>query len=166
MALVPDRADLTPGRGIVRLSSVGTGVLVATSLAGAASPDGGGRLHAAVSVVCFVAGTAALLWAYALGLARSRTDLVGIPGLFLLAGDVAPASARRPLRASVVVQAVVVILAASVRPYTVVAFGILAPMFGLGLMAVWGARHGTFPARLPRQVSRPPVGDGGECADG
>jgi hypothetical protein len=29
----------------------------------------------------------------------------------------------------------------------VVAFGVLAPMFGLGLMAVYGGRFGVFPAR-------------------
>jgi hypothetical protein len=37
------------------------------------------------------------------------------------------------------------------RPYTEVAFGILAPMFGLGLMGVWGGRYGDFPER-PRRA--------------
>ena len=34
-----------------------------------------------------------------------------------------------------------------IRPFTPLAFGILVPMLGLGLIALWGARHGTFPAR-------------------
>jgi hypothetical protein len=51
------------------------------------------------------------------------------------------------------VQVVVVVAAASIRPFTEVAFGILAPMYGLGLMALWGARHGAFPPRPPRQPS-------------
>ena len=38
------------------------------------------------------------------------------------------------------------VAAASIRPFTAVAFGILAPMLGLGLMGLWGARHGRFPA--------------------
>ena len=44
------------------------------------------------------------------------------------------------------------VAAASIRPFTEVAFGILAPMFGLGLMALWGGRHGTFPPRPPEQA--------------
>ena len=39
-------------------------------------------------------------------------------------------------------------------PYTEVAFGVLAPMFGLGLMAMWGGRYGSFPARRRRAVDR------------
>ena len=38
------------------------------------------------------------------------------------------------------------VAAASIRPYSEVAFGILAPMFGLGLMGVWGGRYGDVPA--------------------
>jgi hypothetical protein len=41
-----------------------------------------------------------------------------------------------------------------VRPYTEVAFGILAPMFGLGLMAMWGGRHGVFAARPDARSGR------------
>ena len=75
---------------------------------------------------------------------------IDIAGLFFLAGDVAPradppgASASRWPS-----QVVAVVVAASIRPYTEVAFGILAPMFGLGLMGLWGGRYGTFPPRRP-----------------
>ena len=43
-------------------------------------------------------------------------------------------------------QAIAVVVA-SIRPYTAVAFAVLAPMLGLGAMAMWGARHGDFPPR-------------------
>ncbi|MET0902292.1 MAG: hypothetical protein ABWZ52_03550, partial [Acidimicrobiales bacterium] len=69
------------------------------------------------------------------------------PGLFLLAGDVAPRPTRRALRIATAIEIVAVVAAASIRPYSEVAFGILAPMFGLGLMGVWGGRHGEFPPR-------------------
>ena len=101
----------------------------------------------------FVVGTGALLWAYALGVSRSRTDLITVPGLFFLSGDVAPEATRRPLRVAVAVEVVAVVAAASIRPYTEVAFGILAPMFGLGLMGMWGGRYGVFPPRPPKQSS-------------
>ena len=142
-----------PGTRLVRLDAIGTGVLVATSAAAAVAPDTFKLVDAAFAGVLFLVGTGALLWAYAIGISRSRTELVDIPGLFLLSGPVAPAPTRRTFRVVLAVQVVAVVVAASVRPFTEVAFGILAPMYGLGLMALWGARHGTFPARPPREAS-------------
>jgi hypothetical protein len=137
------------GAGLVNLTFVGTGLLVGTSAAAALSPDGFGLVHAVLSGVMFAIGTGAFLWAYALGVSRSRVDLVSISGLFFLAGDTAPPSIRRPLRAAVAVEVVAVLAAAAVRPYSQVAFGILAPMFAMGLMGVWGGRYGSFPPRPP-----------------
>jgi hypothetical protein len=139
--------DEDRGSGLVNVVFLGTGALVATSVAAAAAPDTFGTVHAALSIGLFVLGTAAMLWAYALGVARSRLEIITIPGLFFLAGDVAPPATRRALRIASAVEVVAVVAAASVRPYTEVAFGILAPMFGLGLMGVWGGRHGAFPPR-------------------
>ena len=135
------------GTGLIKVAYVGTGALVLTSVAAAVAPNTFGVLHGAFSVVLFIVGTAAMLWAYALGVSRSRTELVGIPGLFLLADDAAPPSVRRSLRGATAVQVVVVVVAASFRPYTEVAFGVLAPMFGLGLMGLWAGRYGQFPPR-------------------
>jgi hypothetical protein len=140
-----------PGAGLVNAAFLATGAIVATSAAAAALPESLGVVHAGLSVVLFVIGTGALLWAYALGVSRSRTDLISIPGLFFLAGTVAPPATRRALRVATAVEVVAVVVAASIRPYTEVAFGILAPMFGLGLMGTWGGRYGEFPER-PRQA--------------
>lgn len=145
--------DEEPGAGIVNLAFLGTGALVATSVAAAARPETFGIVHAGLSVVLFAVGTGALLWAYALGVSRSRTELIGIPGLFFLAGAVAPAPTRRQLRVALAVEVIAVVAAAAIRPFSEVAFGILAPMFGLGLMGVWGGRLGTFPPRPPKQSS-------------
>ena len=138
------------GAGIVRLAFLGTGAVVTTSVAAAALPDTFGVVHAVLSLVLFAIGTGSLLWAYALGVSRSRTDVITVPGLFFLAGDAAPSSTRRHLRIAVAVEVVAVVAAASVRPYTEVAFGVLAPMFGLGLMGMWGGRHGAFAPRPPK----------------
>ena len=139
-----------PGGALVNATFVGTGALVVTSIAAAADPSTFGTVHAALSIGLFVIGTGAMLWAYALGVSRSRTDLVTVPGLFFLAGDVAPPATRRALRIATAVEVVAVVAAASIRPYSEVAFGILAPMFGLGMMGVWGGRHGDFPPRPPK----------------
>jgi hypothetical protein len=140
-----------PGAGLVNVAFLGTGAIVATSAVAAAVPDTFGTIHAALSVALFLVGTGALLWAYALGVSRSRTDLITVPGLFFLAGTVAPPTTRRALRVATGVEVIAVVAAASIRPYTEVAFGILAPMFGLGLMGVWGGRYGDFPER-PRRA--------------
>ena len=88
----------SPAPGWSTLAFVGTGAIVVTSVAAAAAPDTFGSVHAVLSVVLFVVGTGAMLWAYALGVSRSRTELVSIPGLFFLADDVRPAAVRRALR--------------------------------------------------------------------
>ena len=147
-ALEPDDRS---GEGLVKLAIAGTGAIVVSSVAAAAAPDTFGPVHAVLSVVLFVVGTGAMLWAYGLGVSRSRTELIGIPGLFLLTDDVAPPATRRVLRGATAVQVGAVVVAASVRPYTEVAFGILAPMFGLGLMGLWAGRYGRFPPRPMKQ---------------
>ena len=136
-----------PGAGLVNAVFLGTGALVATSVAAAISPSAFGAVHAALSIALFVIGTGAMLWAYALGVSRSRTERITIPGLFFLADGTAPRATRRALRIATAVQVVAVVAAASIRPYSEVAFGILAPMFGLGMMGVWGGRYGVFAPR-------------------
>jgi hypothetical protein len=136
-----------PGAALVNAVFVGTGVLVGTSVAAAAAPEHFQTLHAVYACLLFAVGTGAMLWAYALGVSRSRTDAVDVLGLFFLAGDVAPVDVRRPLRIALAVQIVAVVAAAAVRPFTPVAFGVLAPMFGLGMMGVWGGRYGAFPPK-------------------
>jgi hypothetical protein len=150
---VPELDSGELGAGLVRLATAGAGAMVATSAAAAVAPDAFAIVHVGLSVVLFVAGTGALLWAYALGVSRSRTEVVDIPGLFLLAGTVAPPATRRAFHVALGIQIVAVVAAAAVRPFTDVAFGILAPMFGLGLMALWGGRHAAFPARPPTRAS-------------
>ncbi|MGQ0432624.1 MAG: hypothetical protein ACT452_09500 [Microthrixaceae bacterium] len=136
-----------PGARIQRAAVWGTALLVTTSAGAAALPDSIGVVHAGVSGALFAVGTGALLWAYVVGLGRSRTQAVSLSGLFFLTGAAAPAPVRRLLRLLLGVEVVAVVATASVRPYTVVAFGILAPMYALGLMGAWGARHSVFPDR-------------------
>lgn len=145
MADPDDRTE--PGTALVNATFVGTGLLVGTSAAAAVAPDTFGLVHAVLSCVLFAVGTGGLLWAYALGVSRSRADLVSIPGLFFLSGGAAPAGVRRPFRVALAVEVVAVVVAASIRPYSEVAFGILAPMYAMGLMGTWGGRYGTFPPR-------------------
>jgi hypothetical protein len=135
------------GDGIVTLDWAGTGVFVAVATLATIFPDDLARPAAVVDLVLFAVGVAAFLWAYGVAVSRSRTDQLSIAGLYFLADDVAPRAVRVRMRIALAVQIVVAIVSASIRLYTSVAFGILVPMFGLGLMGLWGARHGRFPAR-------------------
>ena len=74
-------------------------------------------------------------------------DELTLPGLFWLSGA-APAEIRRPLLGAFVAEVVIAFATASARPFTGLAFGILVPVYGLGLAGLWGARAGTFPPRV------------------
>ena len=139
--------DGPEGGTLWRVTYAGTGVLVVSSSAVALDPDLFGPVYAALSCLFFLVGTVALLWAFALGISRSRLEEVTIPGLFLLSAPAAPPAVRRRFRRAVVLEMVVVVGAAALHPFTEVAFGVLAPLFGLGCMAVWGGRHARFEDR-------------------
>lgn len=138
-----DAPDQHDGPGVVNASFAGTGLLLFAATVGVLSPDSFGVLTAVVAGLLFVVGVVAFLWGYANGVVRSREEKVTLGGLFFLS-HTAPKIVRFRLRGALVVQIIAATVAASVRPYTSVAFAVLAPMYGLGLMALWGARHGTF----------------------
>jgi hypothetical protein len=139
------------GEAIINSSWAGTGVYVALAILGTIFPDSFAVPAAAVSGGLFVIGCITFLWAYGVAVARSRKDLIGIGGLYFLAGT-APKVVRFRLRLSLAIEIVAAIASSSIRPFTPMAFGFLVPVFGLGLSGLWGARHGTFE---PRPVPEP-----------
>lgn len=136
----------TDGEAIVNASWAGTAVYAALALAGTILPDTFAIPTAVVSGGLFVIGCVTFLWAYAVAVSRSRTDLIGIGGLYFLAGT-APKVVRFRLRLSLAVEIVVALVSSSIRPFTPMAFGFLVPVFGLGMSGLWGARYGTFAPR-------------------
>ncbi|MGI8938705.1 MAG: hypothetical protein ACR2JF_10945 [Iamia sp.] len=140
-------SDTAPqGLLLVRLAWIGTAVTCVTSLVNALTGDRDAyALSAAPALVMFSVGCVAFLWAFAVAVERSRTEAIGVGGLFFLAGC-APVRVQRSMLAALAVQATVPVAVAVVRPFT--AFAVLAPMWTLGLAGLWGARHGTFPARV------------------
>ncbi|MBK9181178.1 MAG: hypothetical protein IPM45_16755 [Acidimicrobiales bacterium] len=149
------------GRGIVRASWAGTAVFTLTAVAAAIAPGALTAVAVAVALALFAAGCVVFLWAYAIAVGRSRTDAIGIGGLFFLAGS-APRAAQLHLMGSFGVEVVVALTTAALRPFTGLAFGTLVPVFGLGLAGLWGARHGTFgPRAAPAQVPAPASAEDG-----
>jgi len=149
--------DTAPeGEAIINWSWAGTAIYVGLAIAGTIFVDAFATPAAVVSGALFVIGCVAFFWAYAVAVSRSRTDVIGIGGLFFLV-DAAPKIVRFRLRLSLAIQIVAALVSASIRPFTPMAFGFLVPVFGLGMCGLWGARHGTFEPRPARtSVSEPP----------
>lgn len=176
----PPELDATPaGSAILRTSVAGTASFTALAAA-AVLADRVVPAFVVVSLLLFAAGTVAFVVAFLRAVDRSRTETIGVGGLFFGAGA-APGRVQALLLGSLGVQVVVAITAAALRPYTAVAFGTLAPMWALGLAGLWVARHGVFPAREPeltragqrdversahKRVGRPGPGAGRPAADG
>lgn len=137
-----------PGTGIIRASLIGTGLFTVVGVLGVLAPDTFGPPFLVISMLEFVLGTVVFFLAFLRAVDRSRTEAIGVGGLFFAAGT-APRPAQRALIGSLVVQTVVAIVVGSVRLYTVMAFGIMAPMWSLGLTGLWVATYGTFPERTP-----------------
>lgn len=153
-----ERAGPPPDAGagdlIVRLDVWATGVFAAVSVAAAALPDALQYVSVPLHLVLFALGCGAFLWAYAVAVGRSRYETLTMGGVFFLGDQVAPDRVRRTLRLALAVQVVVAVAVAAIRPFTVLAFAVLVPMLGLGLMALWGARHGRFPAKAAVPADR------------
>jgi hypothetical protein len=124
-----------------------TETFAATSLAAALIPDPLVYIAVPVHLVLFVGGCATFLWAYAIALSRSRYETLTMAGVFFLADRVAPQRVTRGFRLLLAIQVVVALVVAGTRPFTALAFAVLVPMLGLGNMALWGARYGTFPPK-------------------
>jgi hypothetical protein len=133
------------GRHVIGASNVGTIVFVIVTVAAVAAPDVFVWLFVPVSLAMLFLGSLAFLRTIFLAAERSRIETLSVAGLWLLSGS-APMSVRRLLLGALAVQVVTALVAASVRPFTPLAFGVLAPVYGLGLCGFWAAIAGAFPA--------------------
>ena len=110
----------------------------------------------------FAVGVATTLWAYTRALDRSRVEEVGVANLYLLTGDDrARAPVGRTMSLALAVQVVAAVAGAWIGvvgldegQLNALAFGVLVPMFGIGMNGVWAARHGSYgPRRRPSGVT-------------
>ncbi len=144
----PDPAPGTavPGLGLIRFDGVATAVFTVTQVAADVVPRGAVLAVAvAVSLALFLVGMVTFAWGLLVAAGRSRDDVVTLPGLYFLQGS-APDDVRVRLLGYLTLQVVVAVMTAAIRPFTPLAFGILVPLFGVGIIGLWAARHGTFPA--------------------
>jgi hypothetical protein len=137
-----------PGSVIVRVNVWATAVFTVVSV-GAAIWSGLLVPAVTVDLALFLVGCLVFAYAYLRGIGRSREETISLAGLFFLVGGVAPASIIRWLWGALAVQVAVAVATAAARPFSSLAFGVLAPMFGLAMLGLWGALHGRFPPRDP-----------------
>jgi hypothetical protein len=134
------------GRRIVVASWVGLGLFAVTAVPAAVGVSGFDLVALIVDVLLFLVGVVVFLWAFAVALVRSsQGDDIVVASLFLVQGPV-PTPVRRQLFAALVVAGVI-----AGATGTADAFGILVPMYSLGLIGLWGARHGVYPPRRDRR---------------
>lgn len=147
-------ADAAPSpQRLIVASRAGTAVLCVAILLGAVWPDRAGAVAQVVALVLFGAGSLAFLRAYAVAVRRSRLEQLSTMAAFLgMPG--APRAVRIELRLSAGLQFAAGLAGAAVRPFGPLAFGILAGVYGLGVIALWGAGHGRFPRRTPHAARR------------
>jgi hypothetical protein len=149
--------DDMPGSFLVKCNLALTGLFVATSIVAAVTFTSPWKtVGVVVSLSCFSVGIVAFLWGYWTAVQRSRTDNISVAALYFLVDNCAPQSVARLMNGALGVQVVVAVATAISRTTTdgragsTLAFGVLAPMMGLGLNGLWGATYGSF---APRQFN-------------
>ena len=130
------------GDGIIRVSWVTTALFTLTVVPAAVAGDALDGVALVTALALFAVSIP--VWGYALVKAAVRTtrgDDVLVASLFLVDGPV-PKPVRWHLFGSLAVSVAVALATAVAEP-----FGVLVPMLPLGLIGLWGARHGAFPQR-------------------
>lgn len=130
------------GRGIEVASWGANAVFAATAVPLALGVDRFEGVAAGVALALFLVGMVVWCWAlFAAFLRSARGDHIAVTTLFLMEGRV-PARIRWSLFGALAVCLGVTAGTAAADP-----FGVLVPFLPLGLVGLWGARHGDYPAR-------------------
>ena len=146
--IATDPAQPIAGTGILRATVGGTVVFVVVGFAAAIVQGALTGVYVALSLFEFLIGMIVFALAFFRAVDRSRTEAIGIGGLFFASGS-APKRVQVTLMVSLTVQVIASIVVASLHLYSALAFGVLAPMWALGFTGLWVAAYGTFPERTP-----------------
>ena len=130
---------------VVRPAVWGT---IAFAVVSAMAVSGGDSVAPFVIVfdlVLFGLGSLAFVRTLLVAAQRSRTEELSVAGIWFLAGS-APGRIRVWLLGCLAAQVVIGFAAAGIDPEPG-AFGVLVPVYGLGLCGLWAVRSGSFPPR-------------------
>jgi len=137
------------GRAIVAASWSTLGVFAIIAICDAAGLHVLNTPATVVSVALFFASLPIWIYAFGLALVRSaRGDDIAVSTWVFLTSS-APRELRAQLLGATGLCVVVALATAWANP-----FSVLVPMFQLGCAALWGARHGVYPARAPVSLAK------------
>jgi hypothetical protein len=136
--------SVVPSDPVVRRAVWGTVAFAFVAAIGAAAGDGVTLFVVVFDLILFGLGCLAFLRTFFTAAERSRTEELSVAGIWFLVG--APRPIRFWLLGTFVVQLVVALVTAGIRPEPG-AFGVLVPVYGLGLCGLWAVRSGSFPPR-------------------
>lgn len=155
MGLMESAEQTNPGRVLVRLDVLGTAIVVAAGLLGAASDGLAQAVLAPVSAGAGAVGIVAFVWSYFHAIGRSREHEISVSQLYGVAGTVAPKPVKRQLQWSLWVQILLAIAVMAFgfsrtkpQEFNWAAVIIVVPLFGMGMNGVWVSRFGTFGPRI------------------
>lgn len=148
--------DVRQGNALITADLVLTGLFAATaSYAAAVFSTTAQWVGAITALSCFAIGVFAFIWSYWTAVQASRTREIAVTQLYLLMGDAIPASVRRTMNLTLLVQVVVAVATTFARPNgpdgnpgSSLAVGFLVPMLGFGLNGLWASRYGNFAMRV------------------
>jgi hypothetical protein len=133
------------GHRIIELSWASVALFAAVGVPFALGFDAFEGAAVAVSFAEFLVSLPVWIYAFLRAVVRTGTgDDISVAGLFFLSGS-APRLVRRHLLGAVIVCILVVAATAAPNPAAV-----LVPMLPMGLVGLWGARHGVYPPRPAR----------------
>lgn len=132
------------GRPLLLVDALGTVTLVMVTVLGSLWDDDTARLvNLVASGVLFVGGSLAFTVGFVVAAARSRRDFIHLAGLFYLTG-----AASSPIRRAFLGLWYLQIATATASVFTIdPPFGVMAPVWGIGIITWWAAAHGRFAAR-------------------
>ena len=174
MDVMENAVEVGPGERIVRTDLIGTAVFAVSAIVSAVVFTNPVRVAAVVvALVLFAIGIFGFIWSYITAVQRSRSDNIAVAQLYFLASGSTPRRVKRLMLGALAVQIVVAVATAVARSTTegrsgsTLAFGILVPMFGLGVNGLWCSRHGSFSARVlpatppaePANIETVPISD-------
>lgn len=121
------------------LTNVGFGLTAIPAAVGLEAFD---TVAIVMALMLFVISIGVWIYTFGTALVRSaRGDDIVVGSLFLVQGP-SPRPVRVQLFSGLGVSSAIAAITAVAEP-----FGVLVPMLSLGLIGLWGARHGAFPAR-------------------
>lgn len=132
-----------PDDPVVKPAVWGTLAFVVVTAVGVSS-DSASAFVIIFDVLLLALGILAFVRTLLVAAERSRREELSVAGIWFLVG--APTPIRLWLLGALAVQVVVGIGGGAIKPEPG-AFGVLVPVFGLGLCGLWAVRSGTFPPR-------------------